>query len=240
MSKPRRFKVESLASLEPGASVLLSPEESKHARVLRLEAGTVVELFDGSGLAWRARLEPNGMSAELLAPLSGSTPERAPLWLATAWPKGKRAAILIEKCAELGVARILPLRCARSVVTKDAGGEGLARLRRVAAEATKQCGRRDVPQLDDERSFGAVLAEEAPRAHAVLLDPGADRSWAEFVRERRTTAEPFLVFVGPEGGFSNEERRVVEQAGIPRARLGEHILRVETACIAACAAWNCQ
>jgi len=238
MARQRRFRIGSLQGLAAGSSVPLPEEEAQHARVLRLAAGTQVVLFDGSGRTALAKLTPSpaGWRAELIE-LQARVPPLSRLVLATAWPKGKRAAWLVEKCSELGVARILPVRYAHSVVHKAEESESLARLKRIAAAAAKQCGRSDVPEIAAEQTFEQVLAEETPRAFALLLHPQAEARLADVLQEQRTALreKPVLLVVGPEGGFAPEEIAAAVLRGVPRVRLARHVLRVETAAVAACA-----
>lgn len=236
--------MDSLASAEAGAQVVLSPDEAKHARVLRLQAGAALELFDAEGRVWLAELAGNCDTAVLRAPVDAVVSEAQPvsgvhLVLATAWPKGKRSAVLVEKCAELGVDEIIPLRCARSVVMKDNESEGVERLRRIAAEAAKQSGRNSVPVISDERGLPQLLADPPGGALCVLLDPRARTSLAQVLAQVEPNAaggRAVLLLIGPEGGFTPAELDLASQAGVQSARLGRHVLRVETACIAACAA----
>lgn len=234
MAKVRRFKVGELAGRKAGDRLSLPLAEAQHARVLRLKPGDFVECHDGAGRGAWARLE--GESVVLLEdPLEGDRAEARHIVLATAWPKGKRAAVLVEKCTELGVAEIVPLRCARSVVVKDSESEGVARLRRVAAEAAKQSGRTLVPEIGAERAFAQVLAEEGARMQTVLLDPSGTVKLHDWLAQQEGGAA-VLLLVGPEGGFSDEELDLAGKAGVARAKMAPYTLRVETACIAAVAA----
>jgi len=216
--------------------VELGPDEARHVGVLRLEVGTCVELFDTAGRAMLGELDT---SKQRVLALEASTPYACTasgtrLVLATAWPKGKRAAMLVEKCAELGVDAIVPLMCLRGVVQKGEGSAGMVRLRRIAAEASKQSGRRNAPEISEARTLAAALDGAPNGTRIVLLDPCAEIYFSAVL-----AVEPFpseiLCLVGPEGGFTREEMEAAEERGAQRARLGAHVLRVETACIAACA-----
>ena len=220
----------------------LPPTEASHARVLRLRAGVEVELFDGRGRAWRAVLDPGLRSATLKEEVSAHASGEAPgpaLVLATAWPKGKRAAFLVEKCTELGVSRIVPVNFERSVVLKQAGSQGLARLQRIAAEAAKQAARTTVPEIEAPVRFEHLLQRESPRALLLLLDPRAETPLIESLTDAapliRGQARPVILIVGPEGGFTDDELACADEHAVRRVRLGRHVLRVETAAVAACA-----
>jgi 16S rRNA (uracil1498-N3)-methyltransferase len=233
MGRTRRFKVDSLADAQPQTRIELPESERHHATVLRLETGTKVELFDGAR-AWYARLSDDGRTAILIGPTDTATTGRPRLILATAWPKGKRAATLVEKCAELGVDEIIPLRCARSVVLKDTEGAGMERLRRIAAEAAKQSGRTTVPTVNDEHTIMKLIEGRPAGTVAVVLDPRAEKSLVDVLEDARQ-APDWCFLVGPEGGFTPDELEESRRLGAQTARLGAHVLRVETAAMAACA-----
>ena len=242
MPRPRRFQVDLLAAAAAGAQIPLPTDEARHARVLRLKAGAPVELFDAQGNAWRAQLAADAASAILIGPVSAAPaePVHRRLILATAWPKGKRAAFLVEKCTELGVGEIVPLVCARSVVVKGAGSAGVARLRRIATEAAKQSGRFDVPEIRAPQSLDDFVRGVSGRLLLVLLDPKADQSLADVLRQEGAEPEQtrlVAILVGPEGGFTDAEIACAVAHGAVRARLAENVLRVETAAMAACAVW---
>jgi 16S rRNA (uracil1498-N3)-methyltransferase len=215
MAKLRRFRVESLQGLAAGDAVPLSAAEARHIHVLRLGAGTQVELADGSGTTALAELVENasGLGARLITVQSG-TARAARLILATAWPKGKRAAWLVEKSSELGVDRIVPLRAARSVVRWEGPREAAAldRLRRVAREAVMQSRRCWLPEITGVLAPGAV-------AGAALAEPGGGRPGLD---------RPGIL-VGPEGGWSPDELAAAEAT----VSLGGLVLRAETAALTA-------
>jgi 16S rRNA (uracil1498-N3)-methyltransferase len=233
MGRTRRFKVDSLADAQPQTRIELPETERHHASVLRLQTGVEIELFDGTR-AWFARLNDDGRTAILTGPADAATTARPRLILATAWPKGKRAATLVEKCAELSVDEIIPLRCARSVVVKDTEGAGMERLRRIAAEAAKQSGRATVPTVGNEHTIEKLLESLPAGAIAVVLDPRAEKSLVDVLKDANR-APSWCFLIGPEGGFTPDELEKSRRLGAQTARLGAHVLRVETAAMAACA-----
>jgi 16S rRNA (uracil1498-N3)-methyltransferase len=239
MAKVRRFQVDSLEGKEPGSIVSLPENEAAHVRVLRLVTGAEVELFDASGRSSKGTLVESGIRIHSVeAPRASNTR----LMLATAWPKGKRAATMIEKCTELGLDVLIPVHYSRSVVTKDEEAEGLQRLRRISAEAAKQCGRNEPLQIAPEQSFEELLAQAAPDTMRLLLDPRATESIAEVLAAQRDVLKmkELLLCVGPEGGFSKEELNIAKRFQLRSVRLARHVLRVETAAIAACAITRAQ
>ncbi len=242
MPRLRRFKVSSLEGMTEGSVLRLPETEVKHLGVLRLDEGVEIEIFDGLGWRSRARLLSGIQEAILLDTPASTDFEDAScrLLLATAWPKGKRAATLVEKCTELGVSAITPLRCERSVVRKRSDSEGVQRLQRIADEAAKQAGRNHSPKIQDERSFEDLLGGEGNSCEWVLLEPRANQDLsqilADLIQQKKMGEGKALgLLIGPEGGFTQKELAVAEARGVAMARLSPHVLRVETAAIAACA-----
>jgi 16S rRNA (uracil1498-N3)-methyltransferase len=235
--RARRFRVASLENASVGGVVALPADEAKHARVLRLKDGAPVEVFDDAGRQGRGEIvQLEGALSVRLTQLSGATAHVERMVLAVAWPKGKRAAIMVEKCAELGVDRIIPTRFERSVVSKDEESEGVTRLKRIAVEAAKQSGRTTTPEITVETTLPKVIEYELSRCRAVCLDPRATTWLLDTLQELsdRKSASPVLLIVGPEGGFTSQESELLVKSGVAFARMAQHVLRVETAAIAAC------
>ena len=126
-----------------GEVVRLSPEQSRHLEtVLRLAPGDEVEVFDGQGARWEASIESRGV---LRLGKRGETQRGATdVWLAQGLAKGEKLDLVVQKATELGASRIVPLSSERAVV-RQPGAAKLARWRRIAQEASRQCGRADVP-----------------------------------------------------------------------------------------------
>lgn len=198
----------------------LAPDDRHHfERVLRLRAGDALTVSDGAG-GWRpcrfgSELEPTGPIQVVAAPL--------PLIvIAFALVKGGRPELVVQKLTELGADEIVPFAAARSVVRwdDDKAERQAERLRRVGREAAMQCRRCLLPHIAVPTTFalvarrpGAVLAERHGSPPAVVA------------------SEPLVVMVGPEGGWTDDER-----AAVPRhVGFGEQVLRADTAAIAAAA-----
>lgn len=211
---------------------LLEGDEARHlARVMRARVGDRVELFDGRGTRWPAEVAAIGRDRVELstgAPVVTPLPGSPSLTVAVALPKGERQQWLAEKLTELGAASLLPLVTERGVA--EPGPAARTRLERAVLEACKQCRRDHLmtilpPATMDEAVRGphagtSLLLADAGGA-APAPDPGA---------------AAVLVLVGPEGGFTPEEIAMAVAAGARRVALARHVLRVETAALAA-AAW---
>lgn len=193
----------------------LDPDDRHHlARVLRLRDGDLLTVSDGRG-RWRAcrfgaDLDPVGAVGTEPSP-------EPPLTVAFALVKGERPELVVQKLTELGIDRIVPFRAARSVVRWDdeRAARQVERLARVAREAAVQCRRCHLPEVAPLATFDEVRA--LPGAVA------ADRGGGPPTLDRPT------ILVGPEGGWAPEERATFGAT----VGLGDHVLRAETAAIAA-------
>lgn len=207
----RRFFVPRLTAGE----VELDGAQSRHARrVLRLDVGDRVVLFDGSGREADGTLASLGRRVVVMArpPRAGGRDPAVVLTLAGAIPKGRRAAFMIEKLAELGVARFIPVAFDRGVRLGN-----LSRLRRIAVEASKQCGRSTVLEIAEPRALNR-LDPPLYVASPLAVDPPPKASCT--------------IVIGPEGGLTPEEESRLDARPV---RLASPVLRVETAAIAAAA-----
>jgi 16S rRNA (uracil1498-N3)-methyltransferase len=207
--------------------VRLPAEESHHIRkVLRARPGSLVEAVDASGRLFTTELVSGDVVRviqEEVRPQVGS----GELTLYQAVPKGKRMELVVEKAVELGVDRIVPLTTERGVVRPDGKGGKQARWARISEAAARQALRLKVPEVAEVASFPDAVRE--PEGSKVLLhnDPGVESL------EALEISSPVSVFVGPEGGWSEQELRTARDAGAQVAHLGPYRLRSETAGIAA-------
>lgn len=232
---PRFFVPDGLA---PGASVDLPAEAAHHAvRVLRLGEGDAVTLFDGRGGEWRARLLRAGPAVRAALEEFDAQDREPPLrvTLAQGLPAADKMDWVVQKCAELGVAAIVPVTMRRSVVRLS--GERMARRihhwQQVAVAACEQCGRNRVPTvapLLDLPQYLALAAQE--NDDRFVLAPGAESGLRELARP----AGAVTLLVGPEGGFEDGELHAARAAGFAPLALGPRVLRTETAGSAALAA----
>jgi 16S rRNA (uracil1498-N3)-methyltransferase len=219
--------------LKQGTQLIqLTPEQARHLAVLRLAPGAEVELFDGTGRRFRSQLAEGGL--RVLEELPREPARRADVVLVQALAKGEKMELVVQKATELGASRIVPLAAERAVVRLEGerGASRAARWRKVAEEAARQCGRSDVPRVDEPAGWDAVfsLLREEPDRRGVLLDP-AETSLRLGAAVRG--AARVLLAVGPEGGFSTLERDRALEGGLLPAGLGSLVLRTETAGLAA-------
>lgn len=198
--------------------------------VLRLSPGDAVELFDGRGAAWDARVGP-GFEALALGERRPAAPGGPALHLLFALAKGEKGDLVVQKATELGAARLAPWAAERSVVRLDPakGAERAGRWRRIAEEAARQCGRADVPEVADPAPLAAALAAVPAGFRLVVLH---GEGGAPLGALGLDGAPGVAAVVGPEGGLAPEELAACRAAGALHATLGPRTLRAETAAIA--------
>ena len=228
-SLPRLFV---RAPLGEGARVELDAAQANYlGNVMRLGAGAELLVFDGSSGEWLARIAEVGKKRMSLAvERKTREPESIPdVWLAFAPVKRAQTDWLIEKATELGVARLLPVMTQRTVAERVK----LERLESIAIEAAEQCGRTLLPEIDEPLPLAHLLKHRD--VSRILYF--ADEAGGERARDAFSPGQS-MILTGPEGGFTDEERRAIRAApnGIAIS-LGPRILRAETAALAALATY---
>lgn len=221
---------------KPGLAVTLDKDQARHAtRVLRLSVGSRVQLIDGRGTIAHATLT----AADAPTTCTIQSIERAPapsprIELACAIPKGPRADAMVNDLAQLGTDVLLPLIAERSVVVPR--DNKLERFAKASAEAGKQSGNAWLMQIGQATPFADALQCDA--GLKLIADP-AGKSIASLHQDLKSVST-VRVLVGPEGGFTDEERSAAEQAGFMPWRYSPHTLRIETAAAAAVAILRAQ
>lgn len=216
----------------PGSAVVgqrasLEEGEAHHLRVRRAREDEGVEVLDGAGLTGTGRLVRTG--AEWLVEIQSAErqPAQAQLILAVAAGDRERFTWMAEKAVELGVTKIVPVDTARSVaVATRLRDTHTAKLRRVVLEATKQCGAAWAPEVQTPIPLAEFIAWPIQGA-GWLADSAGE------VPSAQLDETPLTVVVGPEGGFTAEERAAILISGYRPVVLGSNTLRFETAALAA-------
>lgn len=203
-------------------------------RVLRMGEGDTLTICDGRGFDYDgviAAVQPD----HLQVTLSGRRPSASePMMQVTLFqgiPKLAKMDYIIEKCTELGISRIVPVLTKRTVVKADGekAGKKVARWRKIAQEAVKQCGRGAIPEVTEitplnqltpllkELDLSLLAYENEEKTHLREALAGADKP--------KTAG----ILIGPEGGFDYDEVTALTAAGAQSVSLGQRILRTETA-----------
>ncbi len=208
---------------------ITGPEAHYLANVRRMGPGDEVAVFDGHGNLVRGRVLSVSRNRVMIVRESSEREQvssELELTIATAVPKGDRFDWLIEKATELGVARLIPLRTARSVVDPRAGK--LERLRRHVIEACKQSGRNRLMELGEPQEWDELVTQPLPGAR--LIGAIGGQSLRSFPPQTLGT-----IAIGPEGGFTESELEAGLASGWQLVRLAGQTLRIETAGLAAAA-----
>ncbi|MGH8122818.1 MAG: 16S rRNA (uracil(1498)-N(3))-methyltransferase [Rudaea sp.] len=238
-----RIHIHSLLQL--GTTVLLPEQAGEHvARVLRLQRGSALILFNGDGREYDAQLASvakHAVSAQVTSARDADCESPLQLTLAQSIARGEKMDWILQKATELGVASIVPLVTERTEVKLDEerAERRVAHWRSVIAGACEQSGRTRLPQIEApqrlDRWLGGLADDGAPR---LALLPEGEVSVRHFIQVEKISAKDtgVLLCVGPEGGFSEQDAALLRHAGFHGLRLGPRILRTETAGLAALAA----
>jgi 16S rRNA (uracil1498-N3)-methyltransferase len=241
--------------LSVGATLPLGSAQAHYlADVLRLKAGDHVLVFNGIHGEWGAALVQASRRNLALQVEQQTRAQTAPTDLHYLFAPLKRARLdyMVQKAVEMGVSRLAP------VITRHTNAERVntERMRANAIEAAEQCGILNLPEIETPVSFAAALAGLAPKRMLVFCDedapdgstitlgvpgdrqrsPAAGDGGGDDRAARGATTPAIAVLVGPEGGFSDDERAaLLARPNIVRLSLGPRILRAETAAVAALA-----
>lgn len=209
-------------------SIALDAAETRHLRdVLRLREGAAVNLFDGRGREFSAIVSSFDRKTAVLTEIreiDPASPEsNLDLTLGQALLKGEKFDFVVQKCVELGVRRLVPLVTARSEARHRDVGARLERWKRIALDATKQCGRALLMEIEMPLEFHDFVTS----TNGAIM----------FCEQRggalsRGKSNELTAIVGPEGGWANDEMAFAAEHGVQLVTLGGRILRAETAAIA--------
>lgn len=214
-------------SLVAGAAVRLEPEEEHHLTVRRAGPESAIELLDGAGTRAEGRLHQEGPRLTVRVERLTREPEPTATVLAVGAGDRERFGQIAEQSAQLGATRLVPLETLRSAsVATRLRDTHLERVRRRARESIKQSGAAWAPVVDEP----VPLADFLSRAR---VGPGWLAEAGGEPPAPLAAGEPLTVAVGPEGGFADEERALLLAAGFRPVRFGPHVLRFETAALAA-------
>lgn len=223
-----------------GKTLRLAGQEARHAvSVCRLQAGEMITVADGAGNAYDCEIEratTREVSTTIIRAHRQLGEPLTHITLAVGVGKPANFDWIVEKAVELGASRIVPLRAAQSpagIGGTQAAARRAERWRRLALGAMKQCLRSVCPPVDDIAEMSGMPALIEDHQYSLLADPdGLRLDLAGQTAQRITRA---LVFVGPESGFTVDERRAITGAGALPFTLGARRLRAETAAVAALA-----
>ena len=228
----RRFFLEKNRVKESKATIRGS--EAKHiGRVLRLGVGDTLYLLDENGWEYKAEIISKSsklVEVELLKKSPPREDSSITVVLGQALPKAKKMDFIVQKATELGVSTIIPFFSERTIPSLDDKQLKKRRIRwkRIAAEATKQCGRLVVPQIEEMLPFKEILKEWSDNSLKIILWEDEKNIKLKQVLSENQPHQKVIILIGPEGGFTAEEVDMARQAGFKSVSLGKYILRTET------------
>lgn len=215
--------------------IILDGESARHiAKSLRMRVGDVICVTDGGGDDYGCQIEEITKDEVVLKVCYKQACESEPSCRVTIYqgvPKSSKMEDIIQKCVELGVFEIVPTLTKRCVSRPDdkAAGKKNQRYQKIALEAAQQSGRGIVPKIENMKTLRQAIAEDESDVKIVFYEGGGEKL-ADIVKP---DTESVSIFIGPEGGFEQEEVEQIEASGGVRATLGKRILRTQTAPVAA-------
>lgn len=215
--------------------IILDGESARHiAKSLRMRVGDVICVTDGGGDDYGCQIEEITKDEVVLKVCYKQACESEPscrVMIYQGVPKSSKMEDIIQKCVELGVCEIVPTLTKRCVSRPDdkAAGKKNQRYQKIALEAAQQSGRGIVPKIENMKTLRQAIAEDESDVKIVFYEGGGEKL-ADIVKP---DTESVSVFIGPEGGFEQEEVEQIEASGGVRATLGKRILRTQTAPVAA-------
>jgi len=218
-----------------GNLIYVDGREARHIlNVMRMKGGDKVLVFDGTGKEYTGFIKEAKQKSLVVEIISVETPvkEKFPqITLAQSIPKKERMDYIVEKSTELGVESIMPIISERSVVDPACDGQQkkIERWKRLTVEASKQCGRADVPEVKGIRKFYDIIYEISDYDLALMAYISRGTTHLRDAISGFTSGKVIL-FIGPEGDFTPDEVKMAEQSeNVKFVTLGERVLKSDTA-----------
>lgn len=221
-------------------NIMLSVEKSHYLfNVMRCKKGDLISVIDGLGKVYKAEIQSikNGIVfIDILKDISLDTESPFNLILCQGIIKGQKMDIVIQKTTELGIKRIVPIISERVIVKET---NKLKRWKKIAEEATEQCGRAFIPIIEEpikiENFFSQVNSNDSQTLKGLIFweeggEPIKD-ALKRFTSVDDQRSTPLYIFIGPEGGLTSQEVGLAEEAGFVKTTLGKRLLKSETAAI---------
>lgn len=221
-------------------TVTIGGEDARHiGKVMRCRPGDQLIVSDGATREVLGEIHSIRSEEVVVHIVDERAMENEPqidIWIAQALPKADKMETVIQKCTEIGAARIIPFESARTIVQYDErkAAKRRERWRKIAKEAAEQSHRNRIPAIDEAYTWKQML-ELVPQAGKAWIcyekntGSGLKQSLRQYIKQNEREHAPLLLIIGPEGGFEPQEIAAVEKAGGECVSLGKRILRTETA-----------
>ena len=198
-------------------------------KVLRLRTGDEITLFDTNSTEYYGKIREIGKRDIIVAiERSKQVNTEAPIEISLlqGLPKGDKMDYIIEKATELGVTRVVPVITQRSQIRER---ERMKRWERIALEASKQCGRTKPTIIENTLDFDEAIKLYAKNELSIILHVNYEVSAKNYIKNSIQAPQNIVLFVGPEGGFTDNEVLLGNKMGFISLGLGPRVLRTETA-----------
>lgn len=227
-----------------GDKIVIADKEQVHhiKNVLRLKPGKKAGAFDEKGNEYNCEIrevkdEVSFKIKNIVLP--GKSGQKIRLTVACAIPKKAKLGEIIDKLVQLGVERIIPLKTERVIVKLDGEQEvlRLARWKKIALSASKQSKRNDLAVIEQVQSLQEVISRSSGFSLKLIPHLEGARESLKAILDKSAGEAPanILLLIGPEGDFSQKEVHLAVSSGFIPVSLGDLVLRVDTAAIAAAA-----
>ena len=229
----RNPRIHTEQALSAGEELMLTGNAAHHAgRVLRMESGQWLTLFNGDGLDYQAQILEAGRKSLRVRVTEASDPATESflsITLGQVMSRGDRMDYAIQKATELGVTHIQPLTSERCEVklSGDRERKRIANWQQVAISAAEQCGRARIPEVAAPLKLGDWLNRCDQDLRLVLHDQGS------LLDDDGTSPGSITLLIGPEGGLEGQEIDAAHNAGFQPLALGPRVMRTETAPVVA-------
>lgn len=217
-------------------NINITGEDYNHIKkVLRLKCGEIVTLSDGIGNEYVAEIEEFGegfVHTKVIESYKNTTEPPVKVTLYQGLPKSDKMDFIIQKSVELGISRIVPVLTERTVVRLDSEKDALKkseRWNRISQEASKQCNRGIIPKIEIPISFKEAIKQTKDNVLALIPYEKESTNSLKQILKRVDNITEISVFIGPEGGFTEQEIEEAVNMGLNSVTLGPRILRTETA-----------
>ncbi len=211
----------------------ISGTDYKHiVKVLRLKPGDKITLFDSSSRQYYCKIREiskRDVVVDIERTEQANTESPIEITLLQGLPKGDKMDYIIEKATELGVTRIVPVITQRAQIRER---DRKKRWDRIALEASKQCGRTKPAIIENTLDFEEAINLYSKKELATILHVNYEVSAKSYIKNSLQAPQSIVLFVGPEGGFTDNEVLLGNKMGFMSLGLGPRVLRTETASIA--------
>ena len=227
-----------------GNLIYIEGREARHiTNVMRLKEEDKVIVFDGTGKEYSGfikEVKPKSVIVEVISTKTAKVEALPEITLAQSMPKKDKMDYIVEKATELGARRIIPIISERTIIKleEEKSSDRVDRWKRIAVAAAKQCGRRDVTEIEPIQKFYNVI-DRTSEFDLTIMACLAENTWSLKKALAEFNAGKILLFIGPEGDFTPEEIKMAEdESACKFVSLGKRVLKSDTAAIFALSVLN--